>query len=231
MGHIPCIPIACSEMSGSHSEMMTPSDMHGWDLWAGFRIQFKWKYKTLRLHQCLTLNICCDVMEVFLVFGCLVKQGTGEGARRGTQANKNPLNYQELKQRLLTILKIIILPLTRLVYPVVTQWKAQQWQQSSKVPGCTKARFAQIQKPHAQKQRKEAAYLQKASRTQGSPARYPHLHYQLLNEVWKEVDPGFIPSTHSATSHAPELPWVGPAFPPGAQSQVQAVTQHFCYTL
>lgn len=88
MGHIPCIPIACSEMSGSHSEMMTPSDMHGWDLWAGFRIQFKWKYKTLRLHQCLTLNICCDVMEVFLVFGCLVKQGTGEGARRGTQANK-----------------------------------------------------------------------------------------------------------------------------------------------
>jgi len=24
--------------------------------------------------------------------------------------------------------------------------------------------------------------------------------------------------------HAPECPWVGPAFPPGAQSLVQAVT-------
>jgi len=29
--------------------------------------------------------------------------------------------------------------------------------------------------------------------------------------------------------HAPELRWVGPALPPGAQSLVQAVTQHFCY--
>jgi len=30
--------------------------------------------------------------------------------------------------------------------------------------------------------------------------------------------------------HAPELPWVGPAFPPGAQSLLQAMTPHFCCT-
>jgi len=29
---------------------------------------------------------------------------------------------------------------------------------------------------------------------------------------------------HCTELHAPELPWVGPAFPPGAQSLVQAVT-------
>jgi len=34
-----------------------------------------------------------------------------------------------------------------------------------------------------------------------------------------------------STLHAPELPWAGPAFPPGAPSLLQAVTQHFCYTL
>ena len=30
--------------------------------------------------------------------------------------------------------------------------------------------------------------------------------------------------------HAPELPSVGPTFPPGAQSLLQAVTSHFHYT-
>ena len=30
---------------------------------------------------------------------------------------------------------------------------------------------------------------------------------------------------------APDLPWVGPAFPPGAQSLLQVVTQHFHYTI
>jgi len=43
------------------------------------------------------------------------------------------------------------------------------------------------------------------------------------------VDPGSNPSSHSGTLHGPELPWVGPAFPPGAQSLVQAVTSHFHY--
>ena len=33
-----------------------------------------------------------------------------------------------------------------------------------------------------------------------------------------------------STLHAPELPWAGPAFPPGAPSLLQAVTQHFCYS-
>ena len=81
-----------------------------------------------------------------------------------------------------------------------------------------------------QKQRKKAAYLWKVSGRQGSPARYPHLHCQPLNEVWGGVHPGFTPFGHSGTLHAPELPSVGPAFPPGAQSLLQAVTQHFCYS-
>ena len=60
--------------------------------------------------------------------------------------------------------------------------------------------------------------------------RCPHLHCQPLNEVWGGVDPGFSPSGPSGPLHAAELPWVGPAFPPGAPSLLQAVTQHFCYT-
>ena len=51
-----------------------------------------------------------------------------------------------------------------------------------------------MQQPWAQKQRKEAAYLQKASGRQGSPVRYPHLHCQPLNEGWEGVDPGSSPS-------------------------------------
>ena len=51
-----------------------------------------------------------------------------------------------------------------------------------------------------------------------SNKRYPHLHCQPFNEVWKGVDPGSTPSNHSSTLLALELPWVGPAFPPGAQS-------------
>ena len=51
-----------------------------------------------------------------------------------------------------------------------------------------------------------------------------YLHCQPLNEVWEGVDPGSIPPNHSGALHAAELPGVGPAFPPGAQSLVQAVT-------
>ena len=58
--------------------------------------------------------------------------------------------------------------------------------------------------------------------------RCPHLHCQPLNEVWEGVDPGFSPSGPSGPLHAAELPWVGPAFPPGAPSLLQATTQHFC---
>ena len=49
-----------------------------------------------------------------------------------------------------------------------------------------------------------------------------YLHCQPLNEVWEGVNPG---STLLVTQlHAPELPWAGPAFPPGAPSLLQAVT-------
>jgi len=44
------------------------------------------------------------------------------------------------------------------------------------------------------------------------------------------VDPGSTPSGHSGVLHAAKLPQVGPAFPPGAQSLLQAVTQHFHYS-
>jgi len=51
----------------------------------------------------------------------------------------------------------------------------------------------------------------------------------LKNEVREGVDPGSTPSGHSGALHAPEQPWVGPAFPPGPQSLFQAVTLHFHY--
>jgi len=56
-----------------------------------------------------------------------------------------------------------------------------------------------------------------------SSKRYSHLHCQPLNEVGERVDPGSTPSNQSSALLAPELPWVGPAFPPGAQSLFQAV--------
>jgi len=59
---------------------------------------------------------------------------------------------------------------------------------------------------------------------QGSPAGYPYLHCQSLNEVWEGVDPGSTPSSHSGALLAIECLWVGPAFLPGAQSLLQAVT-------
>jgi len=73
-----------------------------------------------------------------------------------------------------------------------------------------------MQQPWAQKQRKKAAYPQKTSGMQRSLATDPCLHYQPLNEVWKGMDPGSTPSRPSEALFAPELPWVGPAFPPGA---------------
>jgi len=47
---------------------------------------------------------------------------------------------------------------------------------------------------------------------------------QPLNEVWEGVDPGSTSSIHSGILHAPELPCISPAFPPGAPVMVQAVT-------
>jgi len=53
--------------------------------------------------------------------------------------------------------------------------------------------------------------------------RYSYHHCQPLNEVCKEL-PDSTLSTHSGALLAPELPWVGPAFSPGAQSLVPAMT-------
>lgn len=75
----------------------------------------------------------------------------------------------------------------------------------------------QAQHLYAQKQRKETTYLQKASGTQWSPAKSTNLPCQPLNELWETVAPGPTPSNHSVALHAPELPCIGPAFPPGPQ--------------
>lgn len=74
--------------------------------------------------------------------------------------------------------------------------------------------------------KKKTAYLMKASSNQESPAKYLCLHCQPLNEAWEGVHPGSTPSGHATALHPPELLWVGPAFPPGAQSLLQAVTEH-----
>ena len=77
---------------------------------------------------------------------------------------------------------------------------------------------------------KDATYIQKALGIQRSEEGYPPVSCQPLNEVWEGVNPDSTPSTHSGTLHTPELPWVGPAFLPGAQSLLQAMTQHFYYS-
>lgn len=81
-----------------------------------------------------------------------------------------------------------------------------------------------MQQPKTQKQRKEYAYPWKVSSMQEPPARYPCLYFQPLNKIWDGVDSGFTPFSHPDALHAPELLWVGPAFPPGAQLLIQAVT-------
>ena len=57
---------------------------------------------------------------------------------------------------------------------------------------------------------------------QGQP-RGAQVHAMYLSDQ-KRVDPGSTPSGHSGASYASELPQAGPAFPPGAQSLVQAMT-------
>lgn len=74
------------------------------------------------------------------------------------------------------------------------------------------------------KKRKENAYLQKASGTQGSPTECPYLHCQPINEVLEGVHPSSTPSGHSGVLHSPELPCIGLDFPSGASSLVQAMT-------
>jgi len=77
---------------------------------------------------------------------------------------------------------------------------------------------------------KERICLPLPSSMQGPPAKKPNnnkklcFHCQPLNEVCKGLDPGSTPSIHSGALQAPELPWIGPAFPPGAQSLFQAVS-------
>jgi len=79
------------------------------------------------------------------------------------------------------------------------------------------------------KKAKNLLTLGQTSARQGSPARSPHLHCQPLNEVWEGVHPSSTPSSHSGALHAPEHPWVGPVFPPGVQSLLQAVTSSDIY--
>jgi len=73
--------------------------------------------------------------------------------------------------------------------------------------------------------KEKAAYLWNASGTQGSPVRSPHLHCQPLNEGWEGMHPdSSLLVSQCIALHAAELPWAGPAFPPGAPSLLQAMT-------
>jgi len=77
-----------------------------------------------------------------------------------------------------------------------------------------------MQQLRAQKQRKKAAYLQKDSGTQGSPSKQLCFHCQPLNEVWQGILAPPLPVTQV---HCMQLTSPGPAFPPGAQSLLQAL--------
>ena len=64
---------------------------------------------------------------------------------------------------------------------------------------------------------------------------------QVGRDLWQEIPSLPLPTPKQGLGrggswfhpfwslHAPELPWVGPAFPPGAQSVFQAMIQHFHY--
>ena len=132
-------------------------------------------------------------------------------------------NFSILQWTEIVVILVTVLKHQLYQYHTVTQGKAQPGSRLQQVRVRLNAAAVSIEI-------KEATYLQKTLDTQRSPARHPCFHCQPLNEVWEGVDPGSTPSSHSGTLHAAELPWVGPAFPPGAQSPVQAVTQHFCYT-
>ena len=82
---------------------------------------------------------------------------------------------------------------------------------------------------HRNKGKKNCLLSENLHSRQGSPTKCSHLHCQPLNDQGEEVDPGSTPFSHPGTLYAPEHPWVGPAFPPGAKSLAQAMTQHFYY--
>ena len=87
-----------------------------------------------------------------------------------------------------------------------------------------------MQQPQIQR-KKSCLPLKDLKQTEISSKRCSHHHCQPLNEGWEGVDPGSTSSSHSGVLHAPVLPWVGPAFPPGSQSLLQAVTQNFRYNI
>ena len=100
---------------------------------------------------------------------------------------------------------------------IIVEWHNPRLQQMRTSPNAAAA--------DTETKEEKITYFQEASSRQGSPAKKNScLHCQPLNEVWEGADPGSSLSSHSGTLHAPELPWVGPAFPPGAQSLLQAVT-------
>ena len=73
----------------------------------------------------------------------------------------------------------------------------------------------------AEMKKKSCLPLEDLKKARSSSKKYPHLHCQPLNEVW---EPGSTPSGHSGVLLAAVLRWLGPAFPPGAQSPLQTLT-------
>ena len=99
-------------------------------------------------------------------------------------------------------------------------------QQSSKILGYSKWRLAQIQQ--AQKQRKKSYLPLEGLRYTRISSKIPLPALPTLKWGLRRGGSWLHPFHHSGELHAPEL-WTGPAFPPGAQSLVQAMTQHFHY--
>jgi len=78
---------------------------------------------------------------------------------------------------------------------------------------------------------KEGSYLpsEGLKHTGISSKKFSLLQPTLRRRLEGGVDPGSTPSGQSG--HCMHLSLLGPAFPPGAPSLLQAVTQHFHYTL
>lgn len=81
-----------------------------------------------------------------------------------------------------------------------------------------------MQQAWTQKQRNQNCLLSEGLWYIGILLEIPHLRCQPLKEVWEGMDSGSPPSHHSGTLNAPDLLWGGPAYLPGAQTLVEAMT-------
>ena len=114
-------------------------------------------------------------------------------------------------------------------YNTITWWKAQQYEQSDKVSGCSKWWQTQKQQQWMQKQRKKTHLPLEGLRYTGISSKIPSAPLPTLKWGLGRDGSWLHPFHHSGTLHTPELPWIGPAFPSGAPSLLWVKTEHFHY--